>query len=51
LGHNAFHLAAALFGVQHGAGVGCLDGLQDADLAGPDLNGDAERLNVERQGT
>ncbi len=50
LGHTAFHLAAALFGVQYGAGIGGLDGLQDADLAGPDVDGDPERLHVEGEG-
>ena len=49
LGHAALDLAAALFGVHHGAGVGGLDRLQDADLAGPDVDGDPERLHVERQ--
>ena len=39
----ALDLPAALLGVQHGAGVGGLHGLQDADLAGRGVDGDAER--------
>lgn len=49
LGHATFHLASALLGVHHGAGVGGLDRLQDADLAGPDVDSDPERLHVERE--
>ena len=47
LGDAALDLAAALHGVGDAAGIGRLHALQDLDLAGALVHGDAKALHVE----